>query len=93
MNCGMPRALAHLAGTISMLLTMLLWLCLLDAGRADRIVDNLAGFRNEYRVVLGAGLLAVLLSLVAAMRAARRWYVAVMCSLGTLGFFIYALSR
>jgi len=70
-----------------------LWLCPLDAGRADRIVDNLAGFRNEYRVVLGAGLLAVLLSLVAAIRAARWWYVAVMCSLGTLGFFTYALSR
>ena len=89
----MSRAFAHLAGTISVLLTMLLWLCLLDAGRADRIVDNLAGFRNEYRVVLGAGLLAVILSLVAAIRAARWWYVAVMCSLGTLGFFAYALSR
>jgi len=92
MNCGMPRALAHLAGTISMLLTMRLWLSLLDPDKADRIVDNLAGFRNEYRVVLGAGLLAVLLSLVAAIRAAR-WYVAVMCSLGTLGFFTYVLSR
>jgi len=89
----MSRALAHLAGTISMLLMMLLWLGLLDAGRADRIVDNLAGFRNEYRVVLGAGLLAVVLSFVAAIRAARWWYVAVICSLGTLGFFTYALSR
>jgi len=49
-----------------MLLTTLLWLCLLDASRADRIADNLAGFRNEYRVVLGAGLLAVILSFVAA---------------------------
>jgi len=89
----MSRALAHLAGTISMLLMMLLWLGLLDAGRADRVVDNLAGFRNEYRVVLGAGLLAVILSFVAAIRAARWWYVAVICSLGTLGFFTYALSR
>jgi len=52
---GMSRGFAHLAGTTSMLLTMLLWISLLDAGRADRIVDNLAGFRNEYRVVLGAG--------------------------------------
>jgi hypothetical protein len=93
MKCGVPRALAHLAGSISMLLTMLLWLSLLDPVKADRIVDNFAGFRNEYRVVLGAGLLAVLLSLVAAVRAASWWYVAVMCSLGTLGFFTYALAR
>jgi len=93
MNCGVPRAWAHLAGSISMLLTMLLWLSLLDPLKADRIVDSLAGFRNEYRLVLGAGLLAVLLSLVAAVRAARWWYVAVMCSLGMLGFFTYALSR
>lgn len=89
----MSRAFAHLAGTISMLLTMLLWLSLLDAGKADRMVDNLVGFRNEYRVILGAALLAVFLSFVAAIRAAKWWYVAVMCSLGTLGFFIYALSR
>jgi hypothetical protein len=90
---GMSRALAHLAGTISMLLTTLLWLCLLDAGQADRLVDNLAGFRNEYRVVLGAELLAVILSFVAAIRAARLWYIAVVCSLGTLAVFTYALSR
>jgi len=32
----------------NMLLTMRLWLCLLDAGWADRMADNLAGFRNEY---------------------------------------------
>ena len=90
---GMSRAVAHVAGTISMLLTTLLWLCLLDAGRADGIADNLAGFRNEYRVVLAAGLLAVILSFVAAMRAARWWYVAGMCSLGTLSVFTYTLSR
>jgi hypothetical protein len=66
---------------------------LLDAGRAERIADNFAGFRNEYRVVLGAGLLAVILSFVAAIRAARWWYVAVLCSLGTLSVFTYALSR
>jgi hypothetical protein len=89
----MSRAVAHLARTISMLLTTLLWLCLLEPGRADRIVDSLAGFRNEYRVVLGAGLLAVILSFVAAIRATRWWYVAVMCSLGTLAAFTYALSR
>jgi hypothetical protein len=89
----MSRALAHLAGTISMLLTTLLWLCLPDAGRADRIVDSLAEFRNEYRIVLGAGLLAVILSFLAAIRAARLWYIAVACSLGTLTVFTYALSR
>ena len=89
----MSRALAHLAGAISMLLTMLLWLSLLDASKADRIVDNLVGFRNEYRAVLGAGFGAVLLSFVAAVRAAKWWYVAVMCSAGTLGLFTYALSR
>jgi hypothetical protein len=64
-----------------------------DVGRADRLADNLAGFRNEYRVVLGAGLLAVILSFVAAIRAARWWYVAVVYSLGTLAVFTYALSR
>jgi hypothetical protein len=93
MICGTSRALAHLAGTISTLLTMLLWLGLLDAGRADRIVDNLAGFQNEYRVVLGAGMLAVVLAFVAAVHAARWWYVAVICSLGTLWFFTYVLSH
>jgi hypothetical protein len=90
---GLSRALAHLAGTISMLLTAVLWLCLLDAGRADRIANSLAGFRNEYLVILGAGLLAVVLAFVAAIRAARWWYVAVLCSLGTLSVFTYALSR
>jgi len=90
---GMSRALAHLAGVVSMLLTTLLWLCLLEPSRADGIVDNLAGFRNEYRVVLGAGLLAVILSFVAAIRAARWWYAAVLCSLGTLSVFTYARLR
>jgi hypothetical protein len=90
---GLSRALAHVAGTISLLLTTLLWLCLLDAGRADRIADSLAGFRNEYRVVLGAGLLAVVLAFVAAIQATRLWYVLVICSLGTLAVFTYALSR
>ena len=40
---GMSRALAHLAGTISMLLTTLLWLCMLDAGRADASRITLPG--------------------------------------------------
>jgi len=89
----MSRVFAHLAGTIAMLVTVLLWLALLDAGRADRIVDHLAGFRNEYRVVLSAALLAVVLSFVAAVRGSRWWYIAMACSLATLGFFTYALSQ
>ena len=89
----MWRAFAHLAGTLSVLLTMLLWLSVLDAGKADRIVDNVVGFQNEYRAVLGAGLFAVFLSFVAVIRATKWWYVGVMFSLGTLGFFTYALSR
>ena len=89
----MTRAFAHLAGTISLVITVLLWLALLDAGRADRIVDHLAGFRNEYKMVLGAGFLAVVLAFLAAIRAARWWYFAVLLSLATLAFFTYALSR
>ncbi len=88
----MGRAIAHLLGTIAMLLTVLLWLSLLNPHLADRLVDNLAGPQNEYRMVLGAGLLAVVLSFVAATRAAKWWYVEVAFALGTLGFFTYALS-
>jgi hypothetical protein len=76
-----------------MLLTMLLWLALLNPGRADRLVDNLVGFQNEYRAVLGTGLLAVVLSFVAAMRGAKAWYAVAFLALGTLGFFTFALSR
>lgn len=90
---GMARAFAHLLGTIAMLLTSLLWLSLLDAGRADRFVDNLAGARNEYMIVLGAGLLAVVLLLVAAIRGAKWWLFGLAFSVATLGFFTYALSR
>jgi hypothetical protein len=89
----MARALAHLSGTMAMLVTLLLWLSLLDAGRADRIVDNIVGFQNEYKAVLGSALLAVMLSFVAAIRAARLWYLGMIFSLATLGFFVYALSR
>lgn len=88
---GLSRALAHVAGVLSMLLTTLLWLCLLHPGRADRIADSLAGFRNEYRVVLGAGMMALVLAFVA-IQATRWWYVAVVCSLGTLAVFTYALA-
>ena len=89
----MTRALAHFAGTIALLLTMLLWFSLLDAHRADQVVDNAVGFRNEYRAILGGGLLAVFLSLLATIRGARWWLVQLVFSVGTLGFFTYALSR
>jgi hypothetical protein len=56
-----------------MLLTSLLWLSLLDAGKADRVVDNLAGAQNEYKIVLGIALLAVALAFVAAIRGAKGW--------------------
>ena len=88
----MARAFAHLLGTVAMLLTVLLWLSLLDASMADRLVDNLAGPQNEYKMVLGTGLLAVVFAFVAAIRAAKSWYVGVAFALGTLGVFTYALS-
>ena len=76
-----------------MLITSLLWFSLLDARKADRIVNSLAGADNEYKVVLGAGLLAVVLAFVAAIRGAKWWFMGLALSMGTLGFFTYTLSR
>jgi hypothetical protein len=89
----MTRAFAHLFGTIAMLLTSLLWVSLLDASKADRFVNHLAGPQNEYKVILATGFLAVVLAFVATVRAARWWSVGLAFSVGTLGFFTYALSR
>ena len=89
----MARAVANLLGTIAMLLTTLLWLSLLDAGWADRFVDQLVGAHNEYKIVLGTALLAVMLAFVAAIRGAKGWLLGLAVSVGTLGFFTYALSR
>ncbi len=89
----MVRTIAHISGTIAMLLTSILWLLLLSAGRADRLIDSLAGAENEYKIVFGAGLLAVALALVAAVRGARWWFVGLAFSTGTLAFFTYVLSR
>ena len=58
-----------------MLLTTLLWLSLLHAGRADHLVDKLAGAENEYMVVLGTGLLAMVIVFVAAIRGAKWWCI------------------
>ena len=76
-----------------MLLTTLLWLALPQAGRADRLVDKLGGAQNEYMIALGTGLLAVVSVFVAAVRGAKWWCIGLAFSVGTLGFFTYALSR
>jgi hypothetical protein len=54
--CDMGRQLSHLLG--AMLLSMVLWLSLLNPSRADHFVDSLAGPQHEYKIVLGAALLA-----------------------------------
>ena len=45
-----------------MLLVLLLWLSLLNPHGADRFVDNLAGSQQEYKIVLGAAMLATALA-------------------------------
>jgi hypothetical protein len=88
----MKRASSHLLGTIGMLITMLLWLPLLSPPKADRFVDHLAGSQHEYKIVLSAALLSVLLSFIAAVRGSKWWYAGVALSSATLAFFTYALS-
>ena len=88
----MGRQLAHLLGAAGMLLTMLLWLSLLNPPRADHLANSLAGSQHEYKVVLGAALLATLFSFVGAIRASKWWYIGVALSSGTLAFFTYSLS-
>jgi hypothetical protein len=75
-----------------MLLAMLLWLSLLNPPRADHLVDSLAGPQHEYKIVLGAALLATVLSFIAAIHASKWWYIGVVLSSGTLAFFTYTLS-
>jgi len=89
----MARALANLFGTTALLLTALLWLSLLDASRVDRFVDSLAGAQHEYKIVLGTAFLAVALMFVAAIRGTKWWFLGLALSVGTLGFFTYALSQ
>ena len=89
----MVRTFANLLGTTGLLLTGLLWLSLLDAGRIDLLIDGLVGAHNEYKFVFGTAFLAVVLTFVAAIRGARWWFVGLAFSVGTLGFFTYALSR
>lgn len=89
----MARALANLLGTTALFLTSLLWLSLLDAGRVDHFVDSIAGAQHEYKIVFGTAFVAVVLVFVAAIRGAKWWFLGFAFSVGTLGFFTYALSR
>jgi hypothetical protein len=88
----MGRPFSHLLGTTGTLLTMLLWLSLLNPPKADHLVDSLAGSQHEYKIVLGAALLSMVLSFIAAIRGSKWWYIGVALSSGTLAFFIYSLS-
>jgi hypothetical protein len=90
--CGMSRQFSHLLGTIGMLLTLLLWLSLLNPTQADRFVDSLAGSQHEYKIVLGAALLSPLFSFIAAIRGSKWWYVGIALSSATLAFLTYTLS-
>ncbi len=88
----MGRQFSHLLGTTGMLLSMLLWLSLLNPPKADQFVDSLAGSRHEYKIVLGAALLSTVFSFIAAIRGSKWWYIGVALSSGTLAFFTYILS-
>jgi hypothetical protein len=88
----MGRHFSHLLGTAGMLLIMPLWLSLLNPSRADRLVDSFAGPQHEYKIVLGAALLATVFAFVAAIRGSKWWCIGVALSSGTLAFFAYTLS-
>jgi len=88
----MGRQLSHLLGAAGMLLTMLLWLSLLNPQRADGLANSLAGSPHEYKIVLGAALLSTIFSFIGAIRASKWWYIGVALSTGTLAFFTYSLS-
>jgi hypothetical protein len=88
----MGRPFSHLLGTTGMLLVMLLWLSLLNPPKADHLVDRLAGSQHEYKIVLGAALLSVVLSFIAAIRGSKWWYLGVALCSGTLAFLTYSLS-
>jgi hypothetical protein len=88
----MGRQFSHLLGTTGMLLTMLLWLSLLNPQKADHFVDSLAGSQHEYKIVLGATLLSTVFSFIAAIRGSKWWYVGLALSSATLAFFTYSLS-
>jgi hypothetical protein len=88
----MGRQFSHLLGTVGMLLAMLLWLALLNPSKADHLANSLAGPQHEYKIVLGAALLSLVLAFIAAIRGSKWWYIGVALSSGTLAFFKYILS-
>lgn len=90
--CEMGRSLSHLLGAAGLLLTMLLWLSLLNPSKADHFVDSLGGPQHEYKIVLGAALLSTGFSFIAAIRGSKWWYIGMALSSGTLAFFTYHLS-
>ena len=73
------------------MLTAALWLSLLNARAADRYIDSLAGAQHEYKIVLGAGLLANMLTFLAALRGSKWWHLGVALASGTLAFFVVSL--
>jgi hypothetical protein len=74
----MGRQFSHLLGTIGMLLTMLLWLSLLNPPKADHLVDNLAGPSTNTRSSWPPHL-STLFSFIAAIRSSKWWHVVVLC--------------
>jgi len=88
----MGRQFSHLLGTTGMLLTVLLWLSLLNPSKADHLVNSLAGSQHEYMIVLGAALLSTVFSFIAAIRGSKWWYIGMAFSSGTLAFLTYSLS-
>jgi hypothetical protein len=89
---SMGRQLLHLMGTAGVLVSLMLWLCLLNPSKADRFVNSLAGREHEYLIVLGGALLATGATFLAAIRASAWWYLGVALSSGTLAFFAIRLS-
>jgi len=88
----MGRPFSHLLGTLGLLLVMLLWLSLLNPSGADHLANRLAGSQHEYKIVLGAALLSIVFSFIAAIRGSKWWYAGVALSSGTLAVFVYSLS-
>jgi hypothetical protein len=88
----MGRQLSYLLGTAGMVITLLLWLFLLNPPEADHLVNSLAGSQHEYKIVFGSALLSTVFSFIAAIRCSKWWYVGTVLSLRTLAFFTYNLS-
>jgi hypothetical protein len=78
---------SHLLGTVGMLLVVLLWLSLLNPPRADHLANSLAGSQHEYKIVLGAALLSIVFSFIAAIRGSKWWYAGAGSVVGNVGVF------